>query len=372
MGTIALVFPTNINARTMLFYRAKPKDTLTEILFQLNLQPIYGPQGSLYSVLKVNPQKSHTGGHYIRPGEKIYLPEGYEAALQQVAHITPEGEVLPGERPLVTNTSSRTSPTLAALAAPPNSRSPEREPTAAMTPVEKPPEPPQKEKDPSPESDFSFGTETLFNTLAAQDPSSSGSAIVNLKSGWGFQLGWKVLWTENFSTFAEWKSSFMEYSPSNNSLKELQNRSLQRHRLSLGGEHLLGNQLRFRYRLGYGPEVFLYGVNSNAVRLDLVPLTSLGSELDFEFLRKGSTSLSSVAEYQYFFGKDTEMYRVESGSRLSALLRLSRDFESSSSNKSFNLSLGVRKREQNTTVIQQSEEEIFALLQFLFHIRGSP
>lgn len=56
-------------------YIAKEGDTLSEILYQNNLKPIYGRSGTLEEVLKLNPEMRPAKGDRIRPGKKIILVE---------------------------------------------------------------------------------------------------------------------------------------------------------------------------------------------------------------------------------------------------------------------------------------------------------
>ena len=56
-------------------YIAKEGDTLSDILYQNNIKPIYGRRGMLKEILKLNPKMRHAKGNLIHTGEKIILIE---------------------------------------------------------------------------------------------------------------------------------------------------------------------------------------------------------------------------------------------------------------------------------------------------------
>jgi hypothetical protein len=56
-------------------YKVEKNDTLSKILKSHSLKPIYGKNGSLEEVLKLNPKKQKNRGNYILPGEIILLPK---------------------------------------------------------------------------------------------------------------------------------------------------------------------------------------------------------------------------------------------------------------------------------------------------------
>ncbi|WGL59912.1 LysM peptidoglycan-binding domain-containing protein [Pigmentibacter sp. JX0631] len=55
-------------------YKVQKKDTLLGILKKYSLKPIYGKNGSLVEILKLNPHKINTKGNLIYPGEILTLP----------------------------------------------------------------------------------------------------------------------------------------------------------------------------------------------------------------------------------------------------------------------------------------------------------
>lgn len=59
----------------LLEYKVMPKDTITTILQTLSLKPIYGKNGSLAEVLKLNPKKQESLGNCIYVGEILLLPK---------------------------------------------------------------------------------------------------------------------------------------------------------------------------------------------------------------------------------------------------------------------------------------------------------
>lgn len=54
-------------------YIVKKGDTLTSILYEKNLRPVYGKDGTLAETLKLNPKIKLSGGNKIFPNMKIVL-----------------------------------------------------------------------------------------------------------------------------------------------------------------------------------------------------------------------------------------------------------------------------------------------------------
>lgn len=76
--TCAIAFLTTKNAyaeEEYITYKVLKNDTLTNILKNHSLKPIYGKSGSLTKTLKLNPQKQETHGNLIFIGEVLLLPK---------------------------------------------------------------------------------------------------------------------------------------------------------------------------------------------------------------------------------------------------------------------------------------------------------
>ncbi|MGY3804589.1 hypothetical protein ACWNT8_11030 [Pigmentibacter ruber] len=68
--------PFSVSASEEVFeYTVQPNDNLSTILQKLSLKPIYGKNGSLAEVLKLNPEKQESEGNCIYAGEVILLPK---------------------------------------------------------------------------------------------------------------------------------------------------------------------------------------------------------------------------------------------------------------------------------------------------------
>ena len=68
----------NVSAETSV-YVVKEGDTLSSILFEKNIAPIYGRRGNLVEILNLNPAIKKQQGHKLYPGMKILLNTGYLA-----------------------------------------------------------------------------------------------------------------------------------------------------------------------------------------------------------------------------------------------------------------------------------------------------
>lgn len=69
-------FPKKVYANeSFISYKVLPNDTLSKILKNHSLTPIYGENGYLSRTLKLNPEKEKSQGDFIFTGETILLPK---------------------------------------------------------------------------------------------------------------------------------------------------------------------------------------------------------------------------------------------------------------------------------------------------------
>lgn len=80
-------------------YRVQKNDTISEILYRLNLRPIYGRQGTLAQVLDLNPTKK-INSHTILPGEKLRLPGSDCNRLAQTKPASQREALVSNQAPL--------------------------------------------------------------------------------------------------------------------------------------------------------------------------------------------------------------------------------------------------------------------------------
>ncbi len=71
--TFTFVFGLSFKSVLAHTYIAKKGDTLSTILYQNKIRPIYGRKGMLEQILKLNPEMKKSKGDRIIPGEKIIL-----------------------------------------------------------------------------------------------------------------------------------------------------------------------------------------------------------------------------------------------------------------------------------------------------------
>lgn len=104
LGTVNAIFifaslPVLANEETIP-YTVQPRDNLSTILQKHSLKPIYGKDGSLAEVLKLNPKKQDSGGDKIYVGEIIYLPKSMLKDSKASAGV--EVKSTPAKKPLPT------------------------------------------------------------------------------------------------------------------------------------------------------------------------------------------------------------------------------------------------------------------------------
>ena len=83
--------PFSVSASEEVFeYTVQPNDNLSTVLQKLSLKPIYGKNGSLAEVLKLNPEKQESEGNCIYVGEVILLPKSMLAKEKQNLELKKE------------------------------------------------------------------------------------------------------------------------------------------------------------------------------------------------------------------------------------------------------------------------------------------
>jgi hypothetical protein len=321
----------HLRAQESSIYFTQNGDTLSEILHRKNLRPLYGKHGSLEAALKLNPTLAARGGDHIRPHQQIYLPE-FQAVSEN------------------TNLSS---------APPPRKQASE---TEAKT------DQPQKislqeNTEEKLAGDFYLGAEFAFNRLEASDASTGGQAEINSKSAYGLLIGRRTYWNEVLNSYVQISSQFIEYQPSDSALKVIDNHSVTRTHLEIGLEQTLSDKAKALYSLRYGQELFIRGMNSSLLHIDDVALVSIGGGFKYKLFEKADTYLSSDFHGQYILGGSTGTYTVNPGYFLSAALSLHQG-------PHLQTSVGVRERKQDTSLVNQTEQEVFGQMQFVWPFGG--
>ncbi|WGL59892.1 hypothetical protein QEJ31_15275 [Pigmentibacter sp. JX0631] len=91
--TILVLFTVSFSAfanEEVYEYTVQPNDNLSTVLQKLSLKPIYGKNGSLAEVLKLNPDKQESNGNCIYVGEVIILPKSMLTKQNQSSEIKTE------------------------------------------------------------------------------------------------------------------------------------------------------------------------------------------------------------------------------------------------------------------------------------------
>lgn len=258
-------------AQGQYYYRIRAKDTVSDVLYKLNIKPIYGKDGKLVQVLFHNPRLNKHTGNVINVGEKIYFPEELSEHLRSVAVISPEGEVSPMLRTL---SSSSETPATPALPLPPVA-----------------PEPAVEE---NPSSDLQVLTNYGFMRLNGADNSNSTTASLLTEGYSGIDINWRQNWSN------QWES---ELYFGNNSLtfydadtKDLVGQKLTLVRAGLGvGFHVNRSSIKVLFGLS---DVPFYRALT-ATELEIFKRTGMSKSLSLEQKLVSHNTLGLTANYTY-------------------------------------------------------------------------
>lgn len=80
------------NSEAPVFYTIQNGDTLSNVLYALNLRPLYGDNGSLAIILECN--KFKRSGDFIKPGDKLIFNYSIDPDLSKHVHLTADREII--------------------------------------------------------------------------------------------------------------------------------------------------------------------------------------------------------------------------------------------------------------------------------------
>lgn len=200
-----------------------------------------------------------------------------------------------------------------------------------------------------------------FTTLNSGEKNSSTTA--NLYSSHDVMLGaaWKQNWSDEFATRFLFSARSLDFQPSTNSAKTLSNTNKTLFNMSVGGENKISDKFSLNYSLGVAQNLFIRGLSASTITVDAVSTPEAKIGLQYEFLKKGSTSLGFQGSGSYYFPSSTDSYSVSSGYGYSAGLVLSYKYKPQ---KEISLNLGYKTRYQDTSILNLNEQNIFGTLIF--------
>jgi hypothetical protein len=322
-------------------YVVQKGETLGDILYRLNISPLWGKYGNIRKVWRMNLSIVRNEGDRIYPGTEILLPLG----VPQLARREEKSRAPAAVAPIVTEEKPTpvASPVASSTPSPSISTDSERETPHAL------------------ELSLGYG----FTQLSASDPATGDSAKLTSSHDVRLAATWRQNWSETFGTYFEFGLRAIDFDPTSNPNKTLSGASNVPGHISLGASSQFGSRLSLRYFVSYGQELFIRGVNFDTLSVDSVPLVSGGGELDVKIYERKSTAIGATAGGTYLGASSTDNYAIKTGSLVTGGLYLEKKCGSREQSL-FRLDLDIADRNQNTSTLNQSETSVSAGLTFSF------
>ncbi|WP_168196687.1 LysM domain-containing protein [Bdellovibrio sp. ZAP7] len=348
-------------------YIVQPGDTLSNIADRIRGGHTYGQDENLARLLKLNP--SLKDYHSIFVGQVILVPirdlrsvasDESSAASVAVASatVTPSSiatSVAPAAKAEVTPATPVAAPAVAAQSpAPTPTITPTSIPAKSLAPAE-PPISGAKDDEDEVTHRFEIKAGYQISTLSAEDNVTHSKADLNTDHDLTASIGWSQQWMDKFKTLFSFSLRNLAFQPSTNSSKTIVNDSKTLYGLNFGGHYLLTDGMAVGLSAGYGQELYLHGLTTTSVSIDTANVSSFGASLDYQIFKKKSTSVGFLVSGSYLSGTSTDTYTIDGGSLYKGLLYIRRD----KNGRLLSFEVGVQQRNQNTSVSDLSETNVF-------------
>lgn len=306
-------------------YRVKPGDTLSQILFSMNLGPLYGPKGFVAQIAKLNQKMVRDGGDGIRPGGLIIIRQ--MPSLDQA-------------------------PPAKGVDAPPTAKSGTAPSFTAPFPTATP--------EPILFSDISLSVGADYLALDGQQISNGTYGRLLSELSPALNVDWRQGWSEQFGThvFLSWQNIRIQPAPQGTSV---QNTSPSRSAIGFGFSYRLTPNLSFKMDGGMAQQLFYHAVSTGVLMIDTVPLLRLHQELQFKIIKRGPFAVQASAGGSLFGAGAGSGYDIEAGSGFDLGLQIEQSFKTST----FGCGPRYEERKQKTSILDLNERDLGLLCRFV-------
>ena len=394
---LALLWP--LPAYSSQFYVFQRGDTLSNVLWSLNISPLYGAKGFVLGLAQRNGFRKH--GEKVQPGDVLRLEYTVDPAVRGFVNIDQSGEIRIDKKWLKSRTkkeyllrfNANPKTTLAksenCVAAP--------QPTAleANNVLAKPPEPPPldtpKNQQIPPQNQQILQVEPIsshaenvgfsLNTFIAKSrigasgltgysmfevgaPNSASKATLLSKSQLGAELSWKILWTPQFSTGWEYRIQRLDMSvPPTGSLQNAKTTtSGQKLSATLGGENF-----SIAGELHYGQDIIIRAVSLGTASVEAIPTLAAGGEVKAQIAKVNALSASVFAGGRWGLTGSGSGYSVKNSVQYSGGLEFLQVFD-----HDLRLFANAKYKQgtATTTVSEQTKQEMITQLGISYDLTG--
>jgi hypothetical protein len=398
VGTVCLTmsFPIQAMAETQVQYQTVKGDTLSDIVWALVPGRLYGKNGNLRKVERLN--SSIRNPQHLTTGTVILLPDGSRYVIEQINQFGPdrvkenfkvekevlarmrflsdvslqapsiaeskEPEIVKNRKPASQETEvipvAKPVATQITVAAPKSADSP----PADLEKKKEPPPPVSEEKSESPRLGYlAFSPTYRMMGISLTDPSTGLRANLATK----YYLSSEVLYfqkvSESFQTFIGANFGYVSFASPEGSTKSITNSSHFLTGIKLGASGKIARDLTFTGILQYNNELFGRASSTTTVTVDAVPVPAVGGILTWDALHFNPFIYGLSGFFtEYFSAQSGVNYTVRHGQGYGGSIFI----KQLSDNKTppFETQAGFLSRAQNTSSINQTETTYFLTIRF--------
>ncbi len=323
-----------------------PEETLSQIARLYYSIPIYGPQGSLQLILRLNPEIKNK--HRIYPRQKILIRDGTElersVAEEAVALVVEPMAVTPADA----------------------------QPAVVTTPAVKPLQvqvseaslvPPAIQKVVPPTTDAtgfnrhsSVSTNIGFSFLALDgyDPDDGTSGHILSKLTPAVEVAWNQFWSSKLATKLFLRTRRIEFEPESSSTVSIKNSSITNSTFGIGVSRSLSSRWLSHFNLGMAQALFYRATAASTLEINQKPVLKVSAAAEYEVLDLSPFKIAASGGLSYWSGSSYDNYSIKAGFGYHARLTMKQTM------KFYELlcGIGYSQRRQDTSILELTEKEV--------------
>lgn len=312
-------------------------ETLSELAFRYLGRPVYAREnGSLAWLMRMNPGIGNPD--HIYPGQKLVVRDG---SLRPEPPAQAMAEEIEGKR-------------AAAPEIPSNQKFP-LSPAMNRIPAE------------NPGHRLAFMAGYRFTVLHAEDRSRGSSADLQSSRDFFARMEWSQDWSSRFSSMAVFGARNLDFQPSTNPAKTLAQTSRTLFDLAFGVESQMLENLWLRAGAAMGQEIFLAGLGTAVVGVDVLAVPRISVGVRGELLRKGTTSGGIEAAVHSLSAVSGDSISVKTGSIFGGRIYLKKETREL---RVYEWHLGIQRRFQDSSLLAIQETGVEGGLRFSLPLFG--
>lgn len=266
-------------------YTVKKGDTLSKILKDKKLLPVYGVNGTIVKIVKINSFLQKSGGHIIYPGMKLNLDiENNQSELGTQTSVSVFTPNTIGDN---------------------QQKNQNQEHTLTDNHI-------------SSRSDFAFAIVSEFERIKTTGEGAGFKADMLSDLSKGFRLSWGQIWGEKFKSSLNYQVIKVNIQESDSEKVKMINKSNSITQFQLGTQYEFSSGLKFINFFSYGEKLVGRFINSSTFSIDkfLAPMISIG--VDYKIYQIDSLTINGMVSLSALLPATQEGYesRLSMGKKL--------------------------------------------------------